>query len=124
SLTSTPEFAALIPPLTQSTFLSISNSSTPTGSSEKAALRELFEAVMTSPESTFKTHLDTLVSRYEKGDLRDGERKDLADLVIRCNSQFPGDIGSFCAFLLNYVTLQPGEAIFLGAGEPHAYVYG
>jgi hypothetical protein len=30
----------------------------------------------------------------------------------------------FCAFLLNYVSLQPGEAIFLGAGEPHAYVSG
>ena len=46
------------------------------------------------------------------------------DLVLRLNSQFPGDIGVFCAFMLNYVTLNPGEAIFLGAGEPHAYVSG
>ncbi|KXN90327.1 Mannose-6-phosphate isomerase [Leucoagaricus sp. SymC.cos] len=54
----------------------------------------------------------------------EGESQELVDLVLRLNSQFPGDIGVFCPFLLNYITLQPGEAIFLGAGEPHAYIYG
>jgi len=48
----------------------------------------------------------------------------LADLVIRLHDQFPGDIGVFCPFVLNYVELEKGEAIFLGAGEPHAYVSG
>ncbi|WP_375476874.1 mannose-6-phosphate isomerase, class I [uncultured Jatrophihabitans sp.] len=36
----------------------------------------------------------------------------------------PGDIGVVLALLLNYVALEPGEAIFLGAGNVHAYLRG
>jgi mannose-6-phosphate isomerase len=38
--------------------------------------------------------------------------------------QFPGDRGAFCPFLLKCLALQPGEAFFMGAGQPHAYVSG
>ncbi|KAG6824732.1 hypothetical protein H0H92_005994 [Tricholoma furcatifolium] len=128
SLAHTPEFAALIPAPTLSSFLALSSSSTPTGPEEKAALRSLFEAVMTAPEASFKPQLEALVARYRNADraggVREGENEDLVWLVLTCEEQFPGDIGTFCAFLLNYVTLQPGEAIYLGAGEPHAYVSG
>ena len=37
---------------------------------------------------------------------------------------FPGDPGCFAPFLLNIYRLQPGEAIFLPAGEIHAYLSG
>ena len=37
---------------------------------------------------------------------------------------FPGDIGVVLALLLNYVRLAPGEAIYLGAGNVHAYLRG
>jgi mannose-6-phosphate isomerase len=37
---------------------------------------------------------------------------------------FPDDIGPVLALLLNYVRLAPGEAIFLGAGNVHAYLRG
>nr|WSX79208.1 mannose-6-phosphate isomerase, class I [Streptomyces sp. NBC_00899] len=37
---------------------------------------------------------------------------------------FPGDRGVIAAMLLNYVRLQPGEALYLGAGVPHAYLDG
>ena len=37
---------------------------------------------------------------------------------------FPGDIGSVVALLLNPVRLAPGEAIFLDAGNVHAYLRG
>jgi mannose-6-phosphate isomerase len=37
---------------------------------------------------------------------------------------FPGDRGVIAAMLLNYVRLQPGEALYLGAGVPHAYLEG
>jgi mannose-6-phosphate isomerase len=36
----------------------------------------------------------------------------------------PGDIGVVVTLLLNYVRLQPGEAIYLGAGNVHAYLRG
>ncbi len=37
---------------------------------------------------------------------------------------FPGDIGAVLALLLNHVRLAPGEAIYLGAGNVHAYLRG
>ena len=37
---------------------------------------------------------------------------------------FPGDIGVVVALLLNHVSLQPGQAIFLEAGNLHSYLQG
>jgi len=37
---------------------------------------------------------------------------------------YPGDPGVIAAMLLNHIRLQPGEALFLGAGVPHAYLSG
>jgi len=45
-------------------------------------------------------------------------------LAVRLATQFPGDIGVFAPFLLNFMRLQPGDAIFLAANEPHAYISG
>ena len=39
-------------------------------------------------------------------------------------SAFPGDVGVVLTLLLNDVILQPGEAIYLGAGNVHAYLRG
>ncbi|GAA4964114.1 mannose-6-phosphate isomerase [Nonomuraea thailandensis] len=36
----------------------------------------------------------------------------------------PGDPGIVAALLLHHVTLRPGEALYLGAGVPHAYLGG
>ena len=122
-LLSTPEFAALIPPAIASQFASLSASSSPTGPAEKAALKDLFSAVMTAEESLFKAQLDVLVQRYQHGSVA-GVEEEVRELVLTLHSQFPGDIGTFCAFMLNYVKMQPGDAIFLAAGEPHAYISG
>lgn len=49
-----------------------------------------------------------------------------ADLgwVPRIAAFHPGDIGNVVALLLNHVTLSPGEAIYLDAGNLHAYLKG
>jgi len=39
-------------------------------------------------------------------------------------SDFPGDIGVVVSLLLNHVVLEPGEAIYLGAGNVHCYLRG
>lgn len=126
ALRTTPELAALIPESIIQLFLSLSNTANPSGPAEKAALRDLFSAVMTADESNYKQQLEGLLKRYKTtgAKLVEGVEQELVELVLRLDSQFPGDIGIFCAFLLNYVSLNPGEAIFLGAGEPHAYVSG
>ena len=46
------------------------------------------------------------------------------DLLLRLYDQFPGDVGCFAIYFLNFMTLKIGEAIFLEADLPHAYLYG
>ncbi len=38
--------------------------------------------------------------------------------------RYPDDGGVFCLYFLNVVQLAPGEAMFLGPNEPHAYIFG
>jgi mannose-6-phosphate isomerase len=46
-------------------------------------------------------------------------------LAVRLLQQYPGsDIGVFAPYLLNALRLAPGGALFLGSGEPHAYLAG
>ncbi|MCJ2367298.1 mannose-6-phosphate isomerase, class I [Aeromonas dhakensis] len=45
-------------------------------------------------------------------------------LITNLAAQYPGDVGLFSPLLLNVVTLQPGQAMYLDACTPHAYVRG
>ncbi|MGH1408467.1 MAG: mannose-6-phosphate isomerase, class I [Aeromonas sp.] len=45
-------------------------------------------------------------------------------LITSLAVQYPGDVGLFSPLLLNVVTLKPGQAMFLDACTPHAYVRG
>ncbi len=44
--------------------------------------------------------------------------------VVLLESEFPGDPGVVASLLLNPVSLQPGEALFVPAGGVHAYLHG
>jgi len=63
-------------------------------------------------------------SEFAAGGLPSTSGEELADLVVRLNRQFPGDIGLFVLFFLNYVKLEVGEAMFLKADDIHAYLSG
>ncbi|MGF1751754.1 mannose-6-phosphate isomerase, class I [Vibrio cionasavignyae] len=45
-------------------------------------------------------------------------------LIAELEQQYPGDVGLFTPLLLNVVTLQPGQAMYLDAETPHAYIKG
>lgn len=47
-----------------------------------------------------------------------------ARLVAGLAARYPGDVGVVVALLLNHVTLMPGEAIWMPAGNLHAYLRG
>ena len=49
---------------------------------------------------------------------------DKEQLALRLEKQYPADVGVIAAFFLNHVKLAPGEALFLGPNEPHAYLSG
>ncbi|KAF8467254.1 mannose-6-phosphate isomerase [Kalaharituber pfeilii] len=95
----------------------------------KGALKQLYTSIMTVPDDHLKKTCGALVDlartkpeSFPGGGGVDG--KGLAELVLRLNQQFPDDIGIFCTFVLNYIRLKPGEAMFLRANEPHAYLSG
>ncbi|THV49446.1 hypothetical protein BGAL_0194g00050 [Botrytis galanthina] len=97
----------------------------------KKALQKVFTALMNAKKEDVENASKELVaSAEEEGDNFAGgggpsnEGKELADLVVRLNKQFPGDIGLFVQFFLNYVKLEVGEAMFLKADDIHAYLSG
>ncbi|MFB9239749.1 mannose-6-phosphate isomerase, class I [Plantactinospora siamensis] len=53
-----------------------------------------------------------------------GAAQGRADLVPRLAADYPGDPGVLLALLLNHVSLAPGEAIWMPAGNLHAYLRG
>ncbi|KAH7923843.1 mannose-6-phosphate isomerase [Leucogyrophana mollusca] len=121
-LQAVPEFSALVPKVIADQLISIVSSSR-SEVREKGALRDLFSAFLTADVKDVKVQLDRLVQRYRAGNYSEEEEK-VKDLVLKLSEMYPGDNGVFCAFLLNYLELQPGQAICVVAGEPHAYVMG
>jgi mannose-6-phosphate isomerase len=84
---------------------------------EEAALREVLTAVLSADrEEMAATVTEAAAACARLG----GAHAPYADLA----HHYPGDPGVIAAMLLNYVQLQPGEALFLGAGVPHAYLNG
>lgn len=49
---------------------------------------------------------------------------ELFALILNLCEQYPGDVGLFSPLILNTLTLKPGEAMFLDACTPHAYIKG
>ena len=125
NLNVTPELASLIPPSILSHFHEVAALPSPDPPVRKAALRDLFAAVMTTPPEEVHKAVESLISRYTSSpSLPTQNERTLQALLPRLHSQFPYDIGLLCPFLLNILHLNPGSAIFLGAGEPHAYLSG
>lgn len=84
---------------------------------EDAALREVLTAILTAdPEEMSHTVTETAAACDRLG----GAYRPYADIA----HHYPGDPGVLAAMLLNHVRLQPGEALYLGAGIPHAYLNG
>lgn len=84
---------------------------------EEAALREVLTAVLSAdPEEMAHTVGEAAAAAERLG----GPYAAFAGIA----HHFPGDPGVIAAMLLNHVQLQPGEALFLGAGVPHAYLAG
>jgi len=53
-----------------------------------------------------------------------GEVVEEFSLVLELANTYPGDIGLFSPLILNVLTLQPGETMYLDARTPHAYLKG
>ncbi|MDR6980361.1 mannose-6-phosphate isomerase [Streptomyces sp. 3330] len=84
---------------------------------EEAALREVLTALLTADREEMA---HTVARAAAACDRLGGAYAPYAGIA----HHYPGDPGVIAAMLLNHVRLQPGEALFLGAGIPHAYLDG
>lgn len=125
-----PEFAEILGEELGEEFCSGIQSDATTGSdaerSNKKLLQKIFGKLMTTDEAIIADKAAELVKRASKEPSAfDLLAPGLADLIIRLDRQFPKDIGIFCGcLLLNHVHLKAGEAMFLQAKDPHAYISG
>ena len=98
------ELAALVEPLAENP--------------SRGGLIAFFKALL-NLDTSYKTKTATAAAnavREKKGDR--------FVWVSELYRQFPGDIGVLCPLLLNMYHLSPGQALYLDAGELHAYLAG
>lgn len=93
--------------------------------SDADGLRALFTTWITFPQPD----LDVLVPAVLDGAInyiRSGQTTFQAEAktVLELGERYPGDAGVLAAMLLNRITLAAGEAIYLPAGNLHAYLHG
>ncbi|KAH9746783.1 Mannose-6-phosphate isomerase 1 [Citrus sinensis] len=89
----------------------------------KAIVESIFSQILLSS----KDEICEIISRLKWRLNLEKKKRQLTDkemLVLRLEGQYPDDAGVLAAFLLNYVKLNRGEALCIGANEPHAYIRG
>ncbi len=87
---------------------------------DSKGLKQFFQALMLMPEERKKDVIAKAVVESEK---RLGDRRAFRWLVDLYDD-YPTDIGVLSPLFLNIVCLDPGDAMFLDSGEPHAYLDG
>jgi mannose-6-phosphate isomerase len=86
------------------------------GADPDAALREAVTGLMELA--------DAERSALVKGVVAAARDRSGYELATALGERYPGDLGVVIALLLNHVTLQPGEAVWMPAGNLHAYLRG
>lgn len=85
----------------------------------EAGLSAFFEAMLSLDGEVKASCLAQLIA------FADAHKEDaFFALLLDLSTQYPGDIGLFSPLILNTITLAPGDAMFLDACTPHAYIKG
>lgn len=96
----------------------------PNAAGVEAALRAALEL----RNRNCREELDQTIASVERviaGRQERGERVSRGHVTaIDLARQYPGDPGALVSLLLNRVSLEPGEAVYLAAGQIHAYLGG
>lgn len=83
-------------------------------------LRAFFQEIMTLPQGEKEALTKEAARKAEKL----STSGPVYDWMVRLHQAYPGDAGMLSPAFLNLVCLQPGEALYLPAGELHAYLDG
>ncbi|VBB25772.1 unnamed protein product [Acanthocheilonema viteae] len=98
----------------------IENLKTGNNFEKREALKKIFSEYMRSSDENVSKAVQQLAVRLKNKN----DRSDLEELLLRLNSEYPGDVGVFAPLLINYFTLKKGDAVFMGPNSPHAYLLG
>lgn len=89
---------------------------------EGAALRSAFERLIAGGDAVAEA-TKIVVEALASGAPMAPYQPELAT-VLSLNGEYPGDPGVLISLLLNRLSLEPGEAVYLPAGNVHAYLHG
>jgi len=92
------------------------------GGDDARRVRLMFEALMHSGREEISRCFEAVHS-VDASRLA-ADTIDAAELSKKLHEQYPSDAGTLVPFFFNHLRLKPGEALYVGAGEPHAYLYG
>ena len=91
---------------------------------DRKGLGETFRAIMTLPKDEGERLVRATVSACEKSMSSAARFGNEYAWACRLDALYPGDVGVVSALMLNLLKLEPGQAIYLGAGNLHAYLGG
>jgi mannose-6-phosphate isomerase len=89
---------------------------------ERAALGSAFERLIAGGDGVAEA-TKSVVEALASGAPMAPYQPELAT-VLSLNGEYPGDPGVLISLLLNRLSLEPGEAVYLPAGNVHAYLHG
>lgn len=87
-------------------------------------LKKCYSKLMKSNADELKNCIEQLVKKFSENDISNEKDKEVAQVFLRLNQDFPNDVGSLSLFFLNLIKLNVGDAIYLAAKVPHAYLDG
>jgi len=88
--------------------------------SDSAGLKHFFGVLMTLDTESRQQILEHALGKAEKHINDDPSY----EWMLKLHEEYPGDIGVLSPLILNLVCLEPGQAMFLPAGEFHSYLDG
>lgn len=94
------------------------------GQPDGDGLRALFTTWITLPQTSLHNLMPDLLDACVRHVKDHGEFALECRTVLELAERYPGDAGVLAALLLNRLVLGPGEAIYLPAGNLHAYLHG
>ena len=92
------------------------------GADEGAGLRQAFERLITGGQGVAEDTALVVEALLSRASLEPYPAE--LGTVISLNEKYPGDPGVLISLLLNRISLKPGEAVYLPAGNVHAYLHG
>jgi len=93
------------------------------GSDQKESLKSYYSEIMTQAEAN-PDNLEEVLVKMDKLISNKLKNSEADELFIELRKKYGSDVGLFSLYLFNLVHLKQGEAVFLDAGIPHAYLKG